>query len=138
MNWSEIPFHPTPKSLRQFAVAWLFFFLAFGVHQYLARGRHELGLTLGVLAVVIGLLGLSRPATVRWLYVGWMVLAFPIGWVISQVALALMFYGIITPIAVFFRIRGRDLLCRKPAPEGTSYWTPKETPQDVRSYFRQY
>jgi hypothetical protein len=138
MKWSEIPFTPTTKALRQFAAAFLVFFLAFGVYQYLARERHDLGMALGALAVVVGLLGLVKPSAIRWLFVGWMMLAFPIGWVISQFMLVLMFYGIITPVAVFFRIRRRDLLCRKPVPERASYWTPKQTPQDVRSYFRQY
>jgi len=49
-----------------------------------------------------------------------------------------MYYGIITPVALFFRIRGRDLLRRKPTAAPTSFWLPKETPEDVRSYFRQY
>jgi hypothetical protein len=138
MKWSEISSTPTTKALRQFATAWLVFFLAFGIHQYLLRERHALGMVLGVLAIVVGILGLIKPSAIRWLFVGWMKLAFPIGWLISQFMLALMFYVIITPVAVFFRIRRRDLLCRKASPERASYWTPKQTPQDVRSYFRQY
>ena len=67
-----------------------------------------------------------------------MVLAFPIGWVVSQVMLLLMFYLIITPVSLFFRIQGRDALARKPAPNRASFWQPKQTPEDVRSYFRQY
>jgi len=52
--------------------------------------------------------------------------------------LALMFYGIITPLALLFRIRGRDLLARKPAPNRPTFWTPKQTPEDMGAYFRQY
>jgi len=138
MTWSDIPLNPTAKALRQFAAAWLVFFLAIGAHQYLARGHPSLGLAVMGAAIVVGLLGLIKPAAVRWLFVGWMVAAFPIGWLLSWLALLLMYYGIITPVALFFRFRGRDLLRRKPAAAPTSFWTPKETPQDVRSYFRQY
>src|SRR5262245_26372916 len=138
MTWSDLPTNPAPKVLRQFSAVWLVFFLAIGARQYFARGNHQIGAALGALAVVIGGLGLLKPAAVRWIFVSWMVLAFPIGWVISQVMLALMFYGLITPIALLFRLRGRDLLSRKPAPERSSFWTVKPTPQDVRSYFRQY
>ena len=138
MTWSDIPFKPTTKALRQFAAAWLVFFLAFGAHQYLARRHSCVGLALMGIAVVIGLLGLIKPSAVRWLFVSWMVVAFPIGWMISLLMVLLMYYGILTPVAVFFRMRGRDLLKRKRMPDGTSYWVPKETPQDVRSYFRQY
>ena len=138
MTWSDIPFKPTNKALRQFAAAWLVFFLAFGAHQYLARKHVSLGLALMGMALVIGLLGLVKPSAVRWLFVGWMVVAFPIGWLISLLMVLVMFYGLITPVAVFFRMRGRDLLRRKRAPSGTTFWLPKNTPQDVRSYFRQY
>ena len=138
LNWSDIPKNPTPKALRQFAAAWLVFFLAIGAHQYLKRGHHQLGIALGICAIVIGLLGLVRPAAVRWMFVTWMVLAFPIGWFVSQVMLLLMFYGIITPVALLFRLRGRDnLRLRRPANTST-YWFPKQTPKDVRSYLRQY
>jgi hypothetical protein len=138
MTWSEIPFRPATKALRQFAAGWLLFFLALGVHQYLVRHHPRAGLALIGLAVVIGAAGLVKPSLVRWIFVGWMVLAFPIGWIISEVMLLLMFYGVMTPAAVLFRVRGRDLLRRKPEPGATTFWMPKPTPQDLRSYFRQY
>ena len=90
------------------------------------------------MALGIGLLGLIKPPALRWLFVGWMVIAFPIGWTISQLMLGLMYYGILTPVGVLFRLRGRDLLRRKPAPMQSSFWMPKEMPQDVRRYFRQF
>src|SRR5881394_976944 len=122
MKWSDVPFQPTEKALRQFAAGWLVFFLSFGAHQYLARGHHQLGLAFGLLAVFVGWLGLVRPATVRWLFVGWMVLAFPIGWLMSQLMLLTMFYIIITPVALFLRLRGRDLLSRRPTSGAVSFW----------------
>jgi hypothetical protein len=138
MTWSDIPMRPTTRALRQFAGAWLVFFLAFGVHQCLARKHVTWGLVLMALALGIGVLGLFKPSAVRWLFVGWMVVAFPIGWLVSLLMLLLMFYGLITPIALFFRLRGRDLLRQKPAPAASTFWLPKHTPEDVRSYFRQY
>ena len=138
MKWSDLPVNPSTRVLRQFAAAWLVFFLALAAHRYLVRGQHPLGAAFGLMAVVIGLMGWIRPAAIRWLFVGTTVLAFPLGWLISQVMLALMFYGIITPLALLFRLRGRDLLARKPAPSRPTFWVPKQTPEDLRSYFRQY
>jgi len=138
MKWSDLPLHPTARALRQFAGAWLIFFLAVALHRYVARGQHQAGIALGVMAVVVGGLGLIRPVLLRWLFVGATVLTFPIGWVVSQIMLAVMFYGIITPLALWFPLRGRDLLARKPAPNRASFWTPKPTPADMRAYFRQY
>src|SRR5437867_3317278 len=98
MKWSDIPLRPTAKTLRQFAGIWLVIFLALGAREYLARGHQRWGLVLATMALVVGLVGLLRPATVRWIFVGWMVVAFPIGWAISQVMLLLLFYGVITPV----------------------------------------
>jgi hypothetical protein len=138
MNWSDIPRNPTSRALRQFAAAWLVFFLAFGAHQYFVHSHHLAGAILAALAVVFGSLGLANPSAIRWLFVTWMVLAFPIGWAISQVMVAVMFYLLLTPVAFLFRLRGRDSLARKPAHNRPSFWEPKSTPSDVRSYFRQY
>ena len=138
MKWSDLPTNPTPKALRQFAAAWLVCFLAMGAVQCWVKGRPQLGLALAVIAVVIGVAGLVRPTLVRWIFVGWMTLAFPIGWLVSLLALVVMYYGVLTPMAVFLRLRGRDLFNRKPAPGRSTFWAVKEMPRDVRSYFRQY
>ena len=58
-----------------------------------------------------------RPEWLRSIYVGWMVLAFPIGWTVSQVMLAVMFFGLFTPIGLVFRLIGRDPLQRARQPE---------------------
>jgi hypothetical protein len=138
MTWTDLPRDPTPRALRQFGAAWLAVFLALGLYRWLAREQEGLGLVLCLVAVAGGLPGLARPALIRWLFIGAMVVTFPIGWVLSQAMLALMFYVIITPVAVFFRLRGRDLLNRKPAPGRPSFWLPKQQPRDMRRYFRQY
>jgi|ERR1043166_7595630 hypothetical protein len=138
MQWFDIPTDPAPKVLRQFAGAWLVFFLAFAAHQGIARGHHLLAGVIAVAAVIVGATGLIWPAAIRWLFVGWMMLAFPIGWLVSQVMLLVMFYFLLTPVALFFRIIGRDALRRKAAAGESSYWRVKESPQSIRNYFRQY
>jgi hypothetical protein len=109
-----------------------------GFDQWLAREHLRAGEIMIAGALVIGLLGVIKPFAIRWLFVAATVLTFPIGWVISQLMLAVMFYLVITPTAVFFRLRGRDRLALKPSPHRSSFWTEKNTPPDVRSYFRQY
>jgi len=138
VKWSDIPFDPPLRTLRQFAGLWLVFFGAWGVHQALIRGHAKAGLILGVAALSVGLTGLIRPAAIRPIYVGWMVLAFPIGWTVSQVMLAIMFFGLFTPIGLVFRLLGRDPLERAARPELESYWTPKPAPADPRRYFKQF
>src|SRR5437773_2493894 len=122
MTWSDISSNPRARTLRQFAGVWLIFFVGFGVKLYMKHGQHQAGLTLGAIGIVIGGLGLLKPSAVRLLFVVCMVLAFPVGWLVSNLLLALMFYGIITPLGLLFRLKGRDLLCRKPDPGRTSFW----------------
>ena len=138
MQWSDIPFQPDRKTLRQFAGLWLVCFGGMAIWQSLVRGRTNLGLSLGCLALVVGVAGLIRPEWVRLIYVGWMVLAFPIGWTVSQVMLLLMYCGLFVPIGLVFRLIGRDSLHRARRPGVESYWIPKPAPADVKNYFKQF
>ena len=138
MQWSDVSTKPTRRVLRQFAVMWLLCFLALGASQYFLKSRPTLGLSLGAVAVILGVPGLIWPALLRWVFLAAMLVTFPIGWLVSLTVLAFLYYVVITPLAVFFRLRGRDLLNRRTAPEQASFWEPKRTPVDLRSYFRQY
>ena len=138
MQWSDIPFQPDRKTLRQFAGLWLVFFGGMALWQALVRGHAEPGALPRRLALVVGLAGLTRPEWVRLIYVGWMVLAFPIGWTVSQVMLLIMFFGLFMPIGLVFRLIGRDPLHRARRPGVESYWAPKPAPADVKSYFKQF
>ena len=88
--------------------------------------------------MIVGSLGLTRPEWVRFIYVGWMILAFPIGWTVSQVMLAVMFFGLFTPFGLVFRLIGRDPLQRTRRSNRESYWEPKPTPTDLKRYFKQF
>ncbi len=138
MHWSDIPWNPAPRLLRQFAGLWILFFVGLAGYQAFWGGHPSLTLPLLVLALTVGPLGLVRPSTIRYLFVGWMLLAFPIGWTVSHLMLGFLFYGIFTPVALGFKLAGRDVLHRRPAPDRATYWTPKPAIVDMRSYFRQF
>lgn len=129
--------HPTDRMLRQFAGAWLLVFSGLAANQWLTRGHPRAAIALAGIALVIGVAGLLRPRLVRWLFVGATVLAFPIGWVVSQVMLVVLFIGVVTPVALLFKVRGRDRLARKRSAQ-SSYWKPKTAMEDMRRYLRQY
>jgi hypothetical protein len=71
-------------------------------------------------------------------FTGWMILAFPIGWTVSRLTAALLFYGLFTPLGLFFRLTGRDVLTRRHRPDRSTYWQPKPVASDVRRYFHQF
>ena len=60
MRWSDIPFSPQPRMLRQFAALWLAFFSGMAAWQGFVRGRVGVAVALAALAVVVGGLGLIR------------------------------------------------------------------------------
>jgi hypothetical protein len=122
--------------LRQFAGLWLAFFGGLAAWQFWS-GNPERGSVLAVLALTVGPFGLMRPTAVRPIFVGWMIAAFPIGWTMSLLMLGIVYYGLVTPLGLFMRLR-RDPLERARPAGCTSYWTPKTTPADARSYFRPY
>ena len=138
MEWSSISFDPPPRILRQFAGARLVFGGAVACWARIGARYLCGGAFFGSLAVILGPLGLVFPPAIRPVYVAAMVAAFPIGWVVSRVALALIFYGIFTPVAVLFRLIGRDALTRTRPASHQSYWQPKPEPTDMKQYFRQF
>ena len=138
MQWSDISFTPPKRTLRQFAGLSLLIFGLAACFQVVVRHQPRLARFFGALALGIGLPGLIRPAIVRPVYVGAMILAFPIGWTVSKIILACMFYGLFTPISLWFRLIGRDSLCRRRRPATESYWLPKSQSTDGSRYFRPF
>jgi hypothetical protein len=65
-----------------------------------------------------------------------MVVAFPIGLVVSEVLLRLIYYGAFTPVALVFRAMRRDVL-RLRKPQTDSYWLQRRQRTDPLAYFRQ-
>jgi len=138
MRWSDISFAPQTKTLRQFAAFWIVFLGGLACWHGFMRGNTWTAVILAVLALTVGPLGLVRPQAVRRVYVGAMILAFPIGWLVSKAMLVVLFYGIFTPIAFIFRLMGRDALGLERCPESATYWTPKVGAAGPERYLRQF
>jgi hypothetical protein len=58
--------------------------------------------------------------------------------VVSHILLAVVYFGIVTPIGLIMRLAGRDALGLKRDPNATTYWVPHAMPKDSRRYFRQF
>ena len=136
MRWSDVQFNPTVRTLRQFAGLFLVVFGVLAAMELYAGVRPRLAIAYGAAALVVGGIGLVRPRAVRLLFVGWSIVAFPIGWMISTVMLGILFYGLFTPIGIVFRLVGRDALAIR-RPDAPTYWKPKVGAKHSREYFRQ-
>jgi len=137
MRWLEVTARPSPRTLRQFAGLCL---IVFGLLAGLRVWRGDAGTTTIVLAAfgaIIGVIGSIKPEAIRYVYTGWMIAAFPIGWTISRVIVTALFYLVFTPFALVFRLIGRDALRLKRV-RHQSYWTEVERASRVESYFSQF
>jgi hypothetical protein len=132
----EINWQPTRRDLRLFAVVQLN--VAAAIAWILARRDWD-GAAIGLLAVAVGglLVGLAAPEWLRPAYVAWMAASYPIGWVVSHVLLAIVYYGVVTPIGVILRMSGRDTLRLRSRPEST-YWVRRPPSPESTRYFRQF
>src|SRR5437660_11363505 len=134
MQWSDISWKPSTRTLRQFAGVWLLALGGLACWHGFVRGHSTLGIVLAVLAVTVGPLGLIRPQAIRPVFLIAMIAAFPIGWLVSRVILACLYYGIFAPVGLLFRLIGRDALARRPHPEQATYWESKPMSTDMASY----
>jgi hypothetical protein len=137
MRWSDLPLSPSPATLRWFGVLAAFFLAGLAGWQFVVHDRAVLAGVLGGAALAVGLVGLGSPQLLRPVFVGWMVLLFPVNWLVSHLVLACLFYCIFTPVGLFFRLVGRDALARRFHSEQDTYWVDKPGGADVHSYFRQ-
>jgi hypothetical protein len=96
------------------------------------------GLVLRLAAAGAFAVGTVWPPVFRWPYRALLVVTFPLGWVAGHVLLGLIYFGLITPLALCFRALGRDPLRRALEPEAASYWQPRSPVTDRRRYFHQF
>jgi drug/metabolite transporter (DMT)-like permease len=129
----------SPRMLRKFAglclgIFGVLFLLSWYRHGGVPTRTAWIGLVVGVL---LGVVGLAKPALIRPVFLGAIAATRPIGQAASVLVLAVVYYGCVTPVALVFRWRGRDTLARR-RPDAPTYWVRKQPRGDVRRYLRQY
>jgi saxitoxin biosynthesis operon SxtJ-like protein len=97
------------KELRQFGLMVGGVFSVIGLWPMFLRGE-----PLRLWAVVLGsLLILSGSLVPTWLapvHRGWMWVGHVLGWINTRIILGVIFYGLITPIGIAFRMLGKDTM----------------------------
>lgn len=139
MSLSRINRNPGNRQLRQFA-ALLVLVAAIGLGSALRHPPFEWTAknVVAATALGIGLLGTAAPAVVRPVWTTWMIAVYPVSWVVSNAAMAATYYLVATPLGLLMRLVGYDPMQREWDRSRPSYWTPHDTTQDRRRYFRQF
>jgi len=106
--------------LRNFGLIVGGIFGAIGLWPAIIRGGNVRAWMVG-LAVVLILPALVAPRTLAPAQRAWMALGSALGWVNTRVVLGLIFFGMITPMAIVLRLRRRDPMQRAFDPNATTY-----------------
>ena len=128
---TKINWHPSPREMRLWAavlavalgfVGSLFYFVEWGIFS---NGRwFALFLwAFGAVAFLTGITGTKLGLPAYWL---WMGFVWTVSWIVTHVALAAIFFLVVTPLAVTARLIGRDRLqLRRRAAD--TYWQSLES-----------
>ena len=123
--------------LRKFGLTVGGVFLLLGV-LLLLRHRSSYSSFLGAGAALIAF-GVIWPRGLRYIYIGWMTLAFTLGFMMSTVVLALFFFLFLTPIGLLARLFKKDFLAREWNKQAASYWIERaKEVRPIERYMRQF
>ncbi len=138
-----VDWKPTEKKLREFGwigiVGFSILALVIGWKTGAFEERNWLvpGLLFG-LAAYCGLFAAVMPKLLKPVYLAMSCISIVVGTVISLVIMIVLFIGIFTPLALFFRLKGRDELKLKPAPESASFWEEPSRAASSADYYRPF
>ena len=135
----EINWQPTRTELRVFGIGLAVFCAVIGAIVFRHDGQFggTLSLLAGIAAVSLAVSFLA-PERLLPIYRVFVVVAFPIGWALSHLILAVIFYAVFTPIGLVMKLLGRDPMHRKWDPKAETYWVPHKAKEKLEDYFRQF
>lgn len=130
--------HPSPSELRWFGILLVIFTAVLGALVGWRTGSPAWRTVIWMVGGGLALVYVVVPAARRPIYVGWMYAAFPIGWTVSHLLMALIYFGVITPIGLVLRAVGHDALERRFDRSARSYWVRYTPQREPERYFKQF
>ena len=135
--FQHVKWQPDKRELRRFAVAMLVGFSLLGLFAaWRAKEVGNASILLWGIGVTLAIAAFI-PKLNRVAYLGVYLPTSIIGYVVSNVILALMFFLLITPLGIILRLMGKDLLQQR-RPKQQEMWTPVKTVKTEDSYYRQF
>jgi hypothetical protein len=137
IHFSDLDLDPSPKRLRTFGFIGAVILAVFAAMSFL-RGSHHAAMFAFVGVVLVAIVAAVAP---RGLRLAWRVLTiatFPIGWLVSRLLLALLFFLVLTPIALVLRVARKGPHVHGFAPEADTYWIDTSREKSSESYLEQF
>jgi protein-S-isoprenylcysteine O-methyltransferase Ste14 len=134
----ELKADPTKSELKWFGVLLLAFCGFIGLLVWRATDTLTASRYVWAAGVLLAAIYYAVPPVRRPMFVAWMYAAYPMGWVVSHVLLAVVFFGVLTPIGLAMRLFREDPMHRRLDRAARSYWVERRPAADVSRYFRQF
>jgi hypothetical protein len=125
---------PAPTA-RTFGYTFAFAFAAAGAYGLFARWNPAAVAGWFAASAVFASLAAFAPRVLDPLNRGWLRLGHGLGRIVSPIVLALIYFGLLTPVAVVSRAFGRDEL-RLKRRDVDSYWIERDPPGPAADSFR--
>jgi multisubunit Na+/H+ antiporter MnhG subunit len=110
----------TRKELRQFGLLVGAVFTVIGLWPLVFRGEPLRLWALGLGGLLIACGGML-PHVLRPIHTGWMWVGHIMGWINTRILLGIVFYVLVTPIGLVFRLMGKDTMRQGFAESSTTY-----------------
>lgn len=114
-----------PKEFRKFGLLVGGLLMAAGTWKIYQHHGYGWWLLIGGFAVLLA--GVIFPRSIGGLYRAWMSFGITMGWIVSNVLLVLIFFLIVTPLAIAARFARKDFLAHKLEPNASSYWIERKS-----------
>ena len=111
------------SSNRSFGIVFFIVFLLIGFYPFL--NQEELKLWSIIISFIFLILGIMNSKILTPFNKIWIKLGIFLGKIISPIIMGLIFFLVVTPIGIFMRILGKDLLNLKFKGDKKSYWLEK-------------
>jgi len=119
------------KDLQQFAL--IIGILLSLLGTFLCRRSVEYYWGIFVVSLICLFVGLVSPRLLRPLYTAWMTVGILMGWIMTKIILAILFYLIVTPMGLSIRFMGKDLLDLEISDDDSTYWVTKKKAKRQKS-----
>ena len=114
------------SSDRAFAIVFAVFLVLVGFSPW--RTHHQMRWWAFPVAGLFLFVGILKPFWLRPLNMYWTKLGLLMGRIVSPVITAVLFYAVVTPTALLFRMLRKDPLRLARDPEARSYWIERQPP----------
>jgi hypothetical protein len=134
----KIEHNPSSRQLKVFGLLWFIILGTYGILAWLKTGINMKTAAFGIAAVLVPGLGIVWTEFLRKVYVFASYATYPIGTAISFIMLAIVYYGVVTPIGLMLRLAGHDPLKLRMDRLAKTYWISRKPERETKRYFQQF